>query len=266
MTTITKVALAFLGASLLALAPASSAQQDEFVEVALNVEVGGETLAPTVLLKVGKTADIQFTHDPDYGARSDWPDGENDHAPVDEATERQDHRLLITVEQYGDEGYLAKTEYMNRPDGKWTSQWLPTMALRPDNEASIEMEGGEETLSKFALTLLRRADIGSFEDAKLAYFHTTGQNCHVPSALVAAPGTGNTSADSSGGGKAQPSQSAASSFALASSSDCCYLACKKGQTLKCCNACCSDEVNCPGSACCAGDHPSIGDTFGGGGP
>lgn len=250
----TRTILAAAMAALMALAAPAASDQSEMVEVAMTVEFGGDSFSPVVLVKSGRTADIQFTYDPDGFGRPGEYGRVNDPAPYDEDI-RKDHRLLLTVDSVEGGGYLARTEYMSRPDGKWTSQWLPTMALRPDSEASIELEAGDNLLSKVSLSVLPRPDLGSFDDARLSFFHSTGQNCHVePAASADGTGSAQASAPSSSGG----SHSASS---WAKDSDCCYLYCGNVR-LKCCNACCSDPINCPGMACCAGDYPRLGGSIG----
>ena len=239
-----KTALALMTAALLALAAPAASDQSEMVEVVMNVEFGGDSVQPIVLVKAGETADIQFTYDPDYGQIADLPRRTHEEAPVDEDA-RRDHRLLLVVDSLGDSGgYLAATEYMSRLDGKWTSQMLPRMALKPDSEASVEFEAEEGQLSRIGLTLLPRPDLGSLEDAKLSYFHSNGQRCHtVPESA---------STDSLGADELQSS--------CASASDCCTIKCGPFK-MRCCNACCSDSHNCPGVSCCAGDHPGASATF-----
>ena len=234
-----------LATALLALAAPAATDQSEMVEVAMLIEFGGDSIKPVVLVKAGETADIQFTYDPEFGQETDYPRRTYEEAPVDE-NPRQDHRLLLVVDSLGDSGsYLAVTEYMNRLNGKWTSQLLPKMALKPDNEASVEFEADDGQISRIALTLLPRPDLGNFEDAKMSYFHSTGQKCHVESPIESA----------STGFIEKELQSS-----CASSSDCCTIKCGRF-TLKCCNACCSDDHNCPGVSCCAGDYPGAAITF-----
>ncbi len=255
MTT-ARTLLAGTAAALLALTAPAASDQSEFVEVAMTVEFGGDSISPVVLLEAGKTADIQFMYDPDYGKAED-PKRMYERAPA-ELDPRQSHRLLLTVDSAGDNGYIAKTEYMNLPEDKWTSQLLPTMWLRPDSEGSFELEASPGELSRIALTILPRRDIGSSEDARLSNFRTTGQNCHADEAASssAAGGGGGSSAS-----KSQSSRQPGSSSSWAAlSSDCCRIKCGPF-TVKCCNACCSDSQDCPGASCCAGRHAGTTPSF-----
>lgn len=249
-----KAALAVSAAALLAMTAPVSSDQSEFVEVAMTVEFGGDSISPVVLLKAGRTADIQFSYDPDYG-RPEGPRKAYEEAPA-EYDPRRDHRLLLAVESTGDSGYLAKIEYMSRPDGKWISQWFPTMSLGPNSDASFELEAEEGELSRLTLAVLPRGDIGSFEDAKLSYFHSTGQNCHTVVESVSAP----SSSGSSGQASAQSQNPGPAHLFAMSASDCCTIKCGPFR-MRCCNACCSDSANCPGVSCCAGRHPGIAPTF-----
>ena len=181
MTQNIRIALATITATLL-LTVQTASDQSEMVEVAMTIEFAGDSIQPVVLMEVGRTVDIQVACDPDYG-QADRPQKIYGEAPAD-ADPRRDHRVLLTVDSLGDAGYLAKTEYMSRPDGKWVSQWQPMMAVNADIEASMELEAEDGQMSRLAITVLPSRDLGSWEDAEESRFHSAGQGCHVASSVV----------------------------------------------------------------------------------
>ncbi|MCY3812887.1 MAG: hypothetical protein OXH15_13915 [Gammaproteobacteria bacterium] len=216
-----------IAAIVLVLAAAGLSWGGEFVEVSLSFKAqGAEIFSPKFIVETGQTADVRQSFNPTSENPAANPFG-------------LEQRVLATVNRASTQGYGVHLEYMQRRGSHWVSMMQPTFHVNEYAEASASTSNAATSFNVTA-SVTSRYDVTSLTD--LSCYRSSNAQCPVESSdddtrPVAGP-------DEAGSDYFNP-------IGGPFGHHCCSVDCGNGNTLTCCNCCCSDEVLCPGKSCCA---------------
>lgn len=210
----------------------------DFVEVSLRFEAQGiEVFHPMFVVETGRTADIRQAFNPDSGNSIDVlsnPFG-------------LEQRVLVTVNRSETQGYGVHVEYMQRRGRQWVSVMQPTFHVREYTDASTGMSNASGGSLNVTASVTPRYDVTSLGDVQCYRSPSDAQCPAMPTESDVGTGVlhdqgrvGSHYFNPIGGPLGH---------------HCCSVDCGNGNTLTCCNSCCSDEVMCLGKSCCGGYHP-----------